>query len=229
MTASADQDQGAADATLRTTLVAGGTALVCDALDALGVRSHFLGPSISAMWNAPTIAGRALTMTCRALETDEPAGDRPYGALMDALSEDRSDMVLTIRAGDLLSGVWGELLSVAALARRIGGVVTDGLIRDRTGVEQSGLAVFAAGLSPLDSAGRQEFASFGEPIEIGGTPIATGDWIVADELGAVRIPAHLVDAVAQHSAAKAAAEDTVRAELAAGQNLGDVFERHGIL
>lgn len=148
---------------------------------------------------------------------------------MDALRDDRADAVLVIQTDDRCSGVWGELLSVAALARGIRGVVTDGLVRDRSGIEATGLPVFASGLSPLDSAGRQEFASFGDPIQIDGIEIASVDWIVADELGAVRIPADLVGEVAVHVSAKAAAEDTVRAELAAGEPLGDVFDRHGIL
>lgn len=213
----------------REALVAGGTALACDALDALRVRSHFLGPSISSITDGAVVAGPAVTMTCRTVHADEVSDDRPYGVLMDALRDDRADAVLVIHTDDRRSGVWGELLSVAALARRIRGVVTDGLVRDRSGIEATGLPVFASGLSPLDSAGRQEFTSFGDPIEIDGIDIASGDWIVADELGAVRIPADLVGEVAVHVSAKAAAEDTVRAELAAGEPLGDVFDRHGIL
>jgi regulator of RNase E activity RraA len=136
---------------------------------------------------------------------------------------------LVIKAGDAVSGIWGELLGTAASARGIAGAVMDGLTRDVTGIERAEFPVWATGTSPLDSAGRQDFAAFGEPVEIGGVTVATGDWIVADDLGVARIPAEFVDAVIERGLVKMDGESTVRDELAAGEDLGEVFRRHGIL
>jgi hypothetical protein len=43
------------------------------------------------------------------------------------------------------------------------------------------------------------------------------------------VPAALVDAVIERGLEKMRAESTVRAELAAGDDLGEVFRRHGVL
>lgn len=203
-----------------------GTALVCDVLDSLGCRTRFLGPGIAPMWRCGALAGPVFTIECR--PAAEVQGE-PYGVLFRALAVPREGAVLVVKAGDAISGVWGELLSTAASARGIVGAVMDGLTRDVTGIERAGFPVWATGTSPLDSAGRQDFAAFGEPVEIGGVAVATGDWVVADELGVTTIPAELLDTVIQRGLAKMAGESNVREELAAGEDLGEVFRRHGIL
>ena len=203
-----------------------GTALVCDVLDALGCRISFLGPRIMPVWTCGPLAGPAFTIECR--PAAEVAGE-PYGVLFQALAARRDGAVLVVKAGDAVSGIWGELLSTAASARGIAGAVMDGLTRDVTGIERAEFPVWATGTSPLDSAGRQDFAAFGEPVEIGGVTVATGDWIVADDLGVARIPAEFVDAVIERGLVKMDGESTVRDELAAGEDIGEVFRRHGIL
>jgi regulator of RNase E activity RraA len=125
--------------------------------------------------------------------------------------------------------VWGELLSTAALARGVAGVVTNGLTRDLSAIEALGFPLYASDVSPLDSAGRQVFASVDVPVTIGEAKVNPGDWVVADELGAAVVPAALVDAVIERGLEKMRAESTVRAELAAGDDLGEVFRRHGVL
>jgi len=203
-----------------------GTALVCDVLDALGCRTSFLGPRLAPMWRSGPLAGPAFTIECR------PAADvpgEPYGVLFQALASHRDGSVLVIKGGDAISGVWGELLSTAALARGLVGAIVDGLTRDVAGIERAGFPVWATGTSPLDSAGRQDFATFGEPLEIGGTRISTGDWIVADDLGVACSRAARLDTVIDRGLVKMAGESTVRDQLAAGEDLGEVFRRHGIL
>lgn len=217
---------GASDRDLAERLEHLGSALVCDALDSLGIRSSFLGPQIRPLWPSAPFAGRAVTLECR------PAAEiqgEPYGVLFRALAVPRPDSVLVIAAGDHRSGVWGELLSVAARARGIVGVVTDGLVRDLSAIEQLGFPVHAIGVSPLDSAGRQDFAELETAIRIGEVEIRSGDWVVADELGAVSIPATAVIAAVELATDKHRGERTVRTELERGEDLGSVFRRHGIL
>jgi regulator of RNase E activity RraA len=52
---------------------------------------------------------------------------------------------------------------------------------------------------------------------------------VADELGVVVIPNHLIESVIEKAEEKQRGESTVRSELAEGQNISEVFARHGIL
>lgn len=203
-----------------------GTALVCDVLDALGHRQSSFGPDVGAAWRCGPIAGEAVPLACEPV--DGPVAE-PYGALFDALHVQRHGEVLVIAAAERWSGVWGELLSTAALARGVAGVITNGLTRDLSAIEALGFPLYASGVSPLDSAGRQLFARVGVPVTIGEATVHPGDWVVADELGAAVVPAALVDAVIERGLEKMRAESTVRAELEAGGDLGDVFRRHGVL
>jgi regulator of RNase E activity RraA len=52
---------------------------------------------------------------------------------------------------------------------------------------------------------------------------------VADNLGAVVIPAEHLGQVIERGLIKMSGESIVREELAAGEDLGAVFRRHGIL
>jgi regulator of RNase E activity RraA len=203
-----------------------GTALVCDVLDGLGHRQSFLGPEVGAAWPCGPIAGEAVTLACDPV--DGPVAE-PYGAVFDALHEHRHGAVLVIAAAERWSGVWGELLSTAALARGVAGVVTNGLSRDVSAIATLGFPLYASGVSPLDSAGRQVFARVDVPVTIGEATVNPGDWVVADELGVAVVPAALVDTVIERGLEKMRAESTVRTELAAGDDLGAVFRRHGVL
>jgi regulator of RNase E activity RraA len=108
-------------------------------------------------------------------------------------------------------------------------MVTDGLTRDITGITDLRFPVYATGASPLDSAGRQDFVSFGGSVNLGGVTIRPDDWVVADNLGAVVIPAEHLGQVIERGLIKMSGESIVREELAAGEDLGAVFRRHGIL
>jgi len=213
----------------RNQLEALGTALVCDVLDALGHRASFLGPNVRAVWPCGPLAGRAVTIGCEAVGATTAPDVEPYGVLFATLDDPRDGTILVISAGDQVSGLWGELLSVAARARGVIGVVMDGPTRDIGAIVEMRFPVFASGTSPLDSSGRQRFAVSGGPIEVGGTTVWPGDWIVADELGAVAVPTEHVDQAIELGIEKMHGESTVRAELEAGIGLGEVFRRHGIL
>ncbi len=203
-----------------------GAALVCDVLDSLGERNSFLGPALRAVWPCGAVAGTALTITCA--PCDEVA-DGAYGVLFDTLADRHDHSILVIANGDRISGLWGGLLTVAAQARGVVGVVVDGLTRDVGEIVAAQFPVFARGTSPLDSAGRQNFAEFGRPVRIGDVVVNPGDWVVADELGAAVCPHRHVDQVIALGLDKRRGESTVRSELSGGADIGDVFHRHGIL
>ena len=107
--------------------------------------------------------------------------------------------------------------------------MTDGLVRDVRLIREMRFPVFSSGIGPLDSKGRGEVKAIDVPIECAGVPVAPGDWIFGDVDGVVVIPEALAKETLEHALKKVLEEDTVRAELAAGEPLAVVFERHGIL
>lgn len=202
------------------------SALISDVLDALGVRESFCGPQIHALWHGVKVSGLVATLKCS--PTDKIVDD-PYAGLFKLYEVIQPGDVIVIESGDQVSGVWGELLSVAAIARGAAGVITDGLVRDSDQIEELNFPVFCTGTSPLDSSGRQIAVDLQKQIRCGQMLVNPNDWIVADELGVVVIPNHLIESVIEKAEEKQRGESTVRSELADGQNISEVFARHGIL
>src|SRR4029079_15621887 len=126
-------------------------------------------------------------------------------------------------------GPWGELLTTASRARGAAGCVTDGLVRDVRLIREMRFPVFSGGIGPLDSKGRGEVKAIDVPVECGGVPVAPGDWIFGDVDGVVIIPGRLLERAIDLALKKVLDENTVRAELTAGELLATVFARHGIL
>ncbi len=203
------------------------TALICDVLDQLGHPPVFFGPQVQPLRRDMRLAGRALTL--RSVATDRTEA-LPYNELFAAYRQIRPGDVFVVAADGVLdSGLWGELLSIAARARGAVGAVIDGLCRDVEEIESMDFPVFARGASPLDSAGRHEVVEVGGTVAVAGGLVATGDYLLGDRMGVTALPAALGEEVIARAEEKDRGESTVRAELARGEHIGDVFDRHGIL
>ena len=74
--------------------------------------------------------------------------------------------------------------------------------------------VFAVGFSPLDSKGRLDGVSYGQPIRVGDCVVRPGDWVFGDVDGVVVVPAQLAEAAFAKALEKVSGENRVRAELA---------------
>lgn len=202
------------------------SALVSDVLDGLGVRESFCGPQIRELWQGAKVSGLVVTLKC--FPTDKIVDD-PYAELFKLYKIIQPGDVIVIEAGDQVSGVWGELLSVAAIARGAVGVITDGLVRDKDQIAELKFPVYCSGTSPLDSSGRQIAVDLQQQVRCGQMFVKPRDWVVADELGVVVIPNHLIDSVIEKAEEKQRGEATVRSELANGEDISEVFARYGIL
>lgn len=93
------------------------------------------------------------------------------------------------------AGIFGDILCARMAERRVAGLITDGVVRDVAGVLGTGLSVWAAGIAAPPSVAGLTFVGWQQPIGCGGVAIFPDDVIVADDDGAVVIPAKLVDEV----------------------------------
>jgi len=65
-----------------------------------------------------------------------------------ALAKAPGGSVLVVATGpELQKGFWGEIMTEAALARKIRGLVTDGAVRDTRPIRESAFPVFCAGVA----------------------------------------------------------------------------------
>jgi 4-hydroxy-4-methyl-2-oxoglutarate aldolase len=121
-------------------------------------------------------------------------------------------------------GYWGEILSTAALARGLAGLVISGGVRDRDALADLGLPVFATGLcirgtgKDFDAAG-----SLGERVRIGEVFIERGDLVVGDADGVVVIPRADAEAVLKAGAERDAKEAALMRRIRAGERTLDLY------
>lgn len=203
------------------------SAVLADVLDALGHRTSALPPSIRPLKPEWRFFGRAVTLSTISVAA-EP--EHPYAVEMECIDTLRpGDVLVATTNGDRSSALWGELLSTACQAHGAVGVVLDGLTRDATKILAMDFPVFAAGFSPLDSKGRIDGICYNQPLRIGDCVVCPGDWLFADIDGVVVVPARLADQALPRALDKVSGENKVRAELAKGRSVRDVFAEHGIL
>ncbi len=203
------------------------SAVLADVLDGLGHRTSCLPADLRPLRPEWTLFGRAATLSFVAVAA-EP--ERPYAVELECVDALRpGDVLVTTTHGDRGSALWGELLSTASRAHGAVGAVIDGLTRDARKILAMDFPVFAAGFSPLDSKGRLDGISHGQPIRIGDCVVRPGDWVFGDIDGVVVVPAELAGQAFPLALAKVKGENRVREELAKGRNAREVFGEYGIL
>jgi regulator of RNase E activity RraA len=202
------------------------SALVADALDALGLREQTAHSRVKPLFQEARVVGRAYPV--RVIEDlEEPA--EPYSGEMDALASlSPGDVgVYGVEPG-CRAAAWGELFSCGAIGRGAVGVVVDGCVRDARQIEDLGFPVFAADTSPLDTKARARVDSHGIAVTFAGVLVNRGDLIVADRDGVIVVPAAQVDEVAELVSRKKPLEHGAREDLIAGMHIRDVWEKYGV-
>ncbi len=204
-------------------------AVVSDALDALGLRHQVMAPRVRPLYVEARVVGRAHPVHFRPAERI-PSQEDYHFMEIEAMDSLEPGEVYVAALGDAPScALWGELFSTCAQARGASGTVIDGPVRDSGMIIAMPYPVFATAFCAADAAGRAEAIAHNVPITCGGVLVQPGDYILAEYDGVVVIPHQHIEAVLQPAEEKVRGENTVRAELAAGEKMRTVFERHGVL
>jgi len=96
------------------------------------------------------------------------------------------------------AGIFGDILCARMSKRGVAALVTDGVVRDGTGVAGTGLPVWCQGVAAPPSVAGLTFVGWQQPIACGGVAVFPDDVVVVDDDGAVLIPAALLaEVVAQ--------------------------------
>jgi regulator of RNase E activity RraA len=192
---------------------------VSDALDRLGLAGAVTGIAPLVPVTA-VVAGPVITVRVGPRPDDRP---RPHLGATAIATASPGDVIVVDHRGRLDVSAWGGLLSLAAQRRGVAGVIVDGACRDVDEARALGFPVFARAAVPVTARGRIVEESCGGPVAIGGVPVATGDWVIADSTGVVFVPGDRAEEVAglaeQISAREAAMADAVRR----GESIVDVM------
>lgn len=90
------------------------------------------------------------------------------------------------------AGIFGDILCSRMRKRGVAALVTDGVVRDVAGVNETQLAVWCRGAAAPPSVAGLTFVAWQEPVGCGGVAVFPDDVVVADDDGAVVIPQKLL-------------------------------------
>ncbi|SFT75299.1 Isocitrate/isopropylmalate dehydrogenase [Actinopolyspora lacussalsi subsp. righensis] len=198
------------------------TAAVSDALDSMGVRGVL--PGIAARVTGTRAAGLAYTVTYREVDAD----DTEYRDAANYLDEVPAGSVVVLdNQGSTSCTNWGSLLTTVAQRRGVHGTVVHGSARDVAEINELGYPLFSSGVTMVSGKNRVELAATGADVDIAGTTVRHGDVIVADDNGALRIPAeHLVETVERAERVERTESEIARG-VTSGLRLDEARERYG--
>ena len=121
------------------------------------------------------------------------------------------------------AGIFGDILCERIRVRGVAGLITDGVVRDVAGVLRTNLPVWCEGVAAPASVAGLTFVGWQMPIACGGVAVFPDDVIVADDDGAVVIPATLLDEVVKEAVGQEKFEGWVIEEVRAGHPLPGLY------
>lgn len=175
--------------------------------EAAGQRG-MVDPTIRPAWAGAQICGPAATVEC-------PPGDNLM--LHHAVACPQPGVVIVATLGSyVLTGAWGEILTVAAQAKKVAGLVVDGAVRDIEAIAEHRFPVFSRGLA-IGSCTKERLGRLNVPIVLGGVTVCPGDMVIGNADGIVVLERGRVDQTYAAAMARRAREAGLMDQLRAGK------------
>jgi 4-hydroxy-4-methyl-2-oxoglutarate aldolase len=172
---------------------------------------------IRPAWLRARLCGSAFTVRCA-------TGDNL--ALHQALEHVVAGDVLVVQAGGLLAGYWGEVLTRAAQARGVRGLVIDGGLRDVDALEALGFPAFSRGISMLGTTKRSA-GKLGATLTVAGVLVPPGSLVLGDADGVIAIPPDRIRDTLVAAEQRKAMEQGVIKRVRAGESTLDIYGLRG--
>lgn len=214
-----------------------------DTLDAMGYPNQCLDLAIRPLFPHQHLAGVAITVR----GGRDPRTTEEIEAETEAAGMDKSTasfvginrlvfpgaVVVIDGGGEPWTGKFGEMTSWNIKQRGAKGLVIDGCLRDRLGLEViPDFTICARGTTPVESYKRWRIQAVNETIALSGTltsqvRVAPGDWVVGGPDGTMVVPQE----IAMEALAKAEdverREEGMRTDLAAGMSFDEAYKKWG--
>ncbi|MBA2326032.1 MAG: dimethylmenaquinone methyltransferase [Actinobacteria bacterium] len=175
---------------------------------------HPMRARIAPAWPGARVAGPAFPARCT-------PGDNL--AIHVAVARAPAGSVVVVDVGiERELGYFGEVLTTAAEARGLIGLVIDGGVRDVAALEAHHFPVFATGVA-LKGATKTLPGAIGTQVEVGDVPVHPGDWIVGDADGVTVVPRDRLEDVLTAGRARADNEARLFGELQRGATTIDLL------
>lgn len=214
------------DAATVTALSGVTTATITTILLKKGLRNVWIRGAFPLAPGTPRVVGRAFTVRFIPAREDlaTPASWSSPKSTRAAIEDMPAGCVAVVDANGVTdAGFWGDILCARMAKRGVAALVSDGAVRDVTGVLSTGLAVWCAGVAAPPSVAGLTFVDWQQPIGCGGVAVFPDDVIVADQDGAVVIPAALVAEVVALAVEQERLEGWIMTEIDRGVPLPGLY------
>jgi regulator of RNase E activity RraA len=208
------------------TLKACATATLTTVLLKKGLRNVWLRGTRPIRAAQPRCVGRAFTLRFVPAREDLATPESWASPLSTrGAIEAMPDGVIAVAGtmGTTDAGIFGDILCARMVKRNIAALVTDGVVRDMSGVLSTGLDIWCQGAAAPPSVAGLTFVGWQEPIGCGGVAVFPNDVIVVDDDGAVCIPQALIDHVVAEAPAQERMEAWIMEEVGRGVPLPGLY------
>jgi regulator of RNase E activity RraA len=211
------------------------TCVVGDVMDKLELQHQFLPPQIRPLRADMVVVGRALPVLAVDVFAERVSGtanklmEKPFGLMLEALDDLRSNEVYVGTGSSSRNALWGELMSIRARKLGSAGAVLNGYTRDTKAILNLNFPTFSWGPYGQDSSPRFKVVDFRVPLEIGSARFRPGDILFGDIDGVCVIPTEASHEVFAKALEKVRGEKLVRKALEEGCSAVATFEKHGIM
>jgi 4-hydroxy-4-methyl-2-oxoglutarate aldolase len=179
-----------------------------------------LEPGIEPLYRPISMAGQAFTII-----TAREDNSSVHVALAEAPA---GSILVVFTSGDTRHGLWGEIMTEAAMARGITGLVTDGGVRDSRAIRERGFPVFCANTA-IPGTAKRSLGVLNTPVTIGGGTIRPGDIIIGDDDGLVVFSPELAPQLLELAEARRRRESEIMQRLKQGELTLDLLGLRAVL
>lgn len=166
----------------------------------------------------------AFTICGPALPVLSPQKDNLW--LHRAIYEAKPGDILVVDVGGYYeAGYFGEIMSQAAMERKIGGLIIDGCVRDGHLIVEMGFPSFSRGLC-IQGTGKDHnaYGHVNKPVRIENVFISPGDLVFGDQDGIVVIPKDQMEEAVHASEIREEKEKEILARLRSGETTLDIYQ-----
>ncbi len=132
------------------------------------------------------------------------------------------DVLVVTVGGYREAGPWGGVMTCAAQARGIAGMIIDGSVRDSRSIIEMGFPIFSRSLC-IRGTTKDSLGLINYPVSIGGITVSPGDLVFGDADGVVIVARAEVEKVLASCAARVEKERVIMEELKKGRSTLELY------
>ena len=201
------------------------TGVVHDVMRAMGLRDFTFPAELRPLMPERPLAGPAFTIEGRV----DPRADAHQTLLewTGLLSKAPPGSIWVSQPNDRVVAHMGELSAETLKNKGVRGCVADGYVRDVNFLIEMGFQTWSRGYTPRDIVGWWLPRATGGEIRIGDVIVASGDYLLGDRDGLVRVPRSLAEEVVTKAETAIATENKVRTAILSGVDPQQAYLQFG--